>query len=250
MGDHDRDLASAFDDQAARFERAPVQTSPVFLDGLVEFAALLPDSLVLDAGCGPGLVAEALLRAGHRVRGYDLSAEMVRRARERCAPFGERAAFEQRSMSDLSTSEPFDAALSRLVVHHVPDPIAFIDRQVALVREGGVLVLCDHITDPNPERARWHQGLERDRDHTHTQNLTGGELCDLLASSGLREIHYREVGYALDFDEWFDRGSPAAPKAEVRARLLAGAARGFSPTPSGGGAIRIDGIIAMLRAIK
>lgn len=250
MSDHDRDLASAFDDQAARFERAPVQTSPQFLDGLVSFAALPADALVLDAGCGPGLVAEALLRAGHRVRGYDLSAEMVRRARERCAPFEGRARFEKRSIDEVAPGEPFDAALSRLVLHHVEDPLAFVRRQLALLRPGGVLVLCDHVTDPDPERARWHQRLERDRDHTHTRNLTGGELVDLLAGAGLRDLHYREVAFSLDFDEWFDRGSPAAPKAEVRARLLAGTARGFFPTLKGDGRIRIDGWIALLRAIK
>ncbi|TMB20516.1 MAG: methyltransferase domain-containing protein, partial [Deltaproteobacteria bacterium] len=90
MATHDAELAKAFDAQAARFERSPVQSDPSALARLVAFAALPPDSLVLDAGCGPGLVSEALLGAGHRVHGVDLSAEMVRRARERCARFGER----------------------------------------------------------------------------------------------------------------------------------------------------------------
>ncbi|HEX8200635.1 MAG TPA: class I SAM-dependent methyltransferase, partial [Isosphaeraceae bacterium] len=63
MSDHDADLASAFDDQAEQFERAPVQSDPHALARLVRIAALPPDSLVLDVGCGPGLVAEAFLRA-------------------------------------------------------------------------------------------------------------------------------------------------------------------------------------------
>ena len=53
--DHDQALAAAFDGQAARFERAPVQTDPGALARLVRFADLPPDSLLLDAGCGPGL---------------------------------------------------------------------------------------------------------------------------------------------------------------------------------------------------
>ena len=93
MADHDRALASAFDDQAPKFERAPVQSDPAALARLVLAADLPPESLVLDAGCGPGLVAEVLLRAGHRVSGVDLSAEMVARARKRCARFGDRARF-------------------------------------------------------------------------------------------------------------------------------------------------------------
>src|SRR5690242_6262544 len=93
--DHDRDLAAAFDGQAARFERAPIQNDPAVLEGLVRWAELPTGGSVLDAGCGPGLVAEALLRAGHRVTGVDLSAEMIARARARCAAFGDRARFVQ-----------------------------------------------------------------------------------------------------------------------------------------------------------
>src|ERR1700753_2444474 len=98
MQDHDKALATAFDGQAAKFERAPVQSDPAALKRLVQFAAFPPESRVLDAGCGPGLVSGALLDAGHRVVGVDLSAEMVARARTRCAPFGDRAQFEQTSL--------------------------------------------------------------------------------------------------------------------------------------------------------
>ena len=81
MTDHDRALSRAFDGQAERFERAPVQSDPALLARLVAFAALPAGASVLDAGCGPGLVAEAFLAAGHAVRGVDLSPEMIRRAR-------------------------------------------------------------------------------------------------------------------------------------------------------------------------
>lgn len=39
--------------------------------------------MVRDAGCGPGLVAEAFLRDGHRIVGVDLSAKMTARARDK-----------------------------------------------------------------------------------------------------------------------------------------------------------------------
>jgi hypothetical protein len=38
MSDHDTNLARAFDGQAARFERAPVQTDPVLLERLIRMA--------------------------------------------------------------------------------------------------------------------------------------------------------------------------------------------------------------------
>ena len=104
--EHERAVAAAFDGQAAQFERAPVQSDPEALARLVRAADLPPDSLVLDAGCGPGLVAEAFLRAGQRVHGVDLSPEMVERARRRCAEFGEREMPKLIDGSALLCSEP------------------------------------------------------------------------------------------------------------------------------------------------
>jgi SAM-dependent methyltransferase len=247
---HDADLASAFDAQAARFERAPLTTDAAALARLVAFAGLPASARVLDAGCGPGLVAEALLEAGHRVRGVDLSGEMVRRARERCARFGDRAGFEQGSLLDLAIEERFDAAVTRLVLHHASDPRALLRRQVELVRPGGVVVASDHLGDADPAAAAWHQEVERARDRTHVRNLTAGELVDLFGAAGLADLRLVEEPVDLDFDEWFDRGSPARPKEEVRALLLAGRARTFAPEPLPGGAIRIRCARGLVRGVR
>ena len=224
MQNHDQDLAHAFDSQAPKFEVAPVQSDPVALERLARAVDLPPGSLVLDAGCGPGLVSAALLAAGFRVVGVDLSREMIERARARCAAHGEKARFTQVSVYDQSLDGigPFDAALSRYVLHHVEDPLRFVERQVELLRSGGVLIVNDHITDPDPSVAAHHAAIEIARDRTHTRNLTGGELVDLFARAGLVDVWYLEEAFALDFDEWFDRGTPSDTKASVRSKAAIG----------------------------
>lgn len=239
MSEHDRELSQAFDQQAERFERAPVQTHAGALAHLVEFAGLPAGARVLDCGCGPGLVAEALLDAGLIVTGIDLSAEMVARARARCARFGDRARFEQGSVFGVDAGGGFDAAVSRYVLHHVEDPRAFVQRQLELVRPGGLVVASDHTTDGDPARAAWHTRWERARDRTHTRNLTPGELLELFAQAGLTDLTFVEEAFELDFDEWFDRGTPGATKDTVRAGLLAGAARGFTARERKDGGISI-----------
>ncbi len=251
MSEHDRALSLAFDDQAPKFERAPVQSDPAALARLVKVADLPPDSQILDAGCGPGLVSAAFLEAGHRIYGVDLSGEMITRARARCAPFGDRATFAQTTVFDPSLWGPFDATISRYVLHHLTDPAEFLFRQVELLRPGGLVVLCDHTTDADPERARHHQELERARDITHTRNLTPGAIVDIFVAAGLQEIQLVEELFTLDFDEWFDRGTPSTPKEEVRERLLQGPrARGFRPEPGPGGSITIHCERSIVRGRK
>jgi SAM-dependent methyltransferase len=253
MNDHDQALSRAFDSQAPKFERAPVQSDPVALARLVQEAALPRGGLVLDAGCGPGLVSASLLDAGFRVVGADLSREMIERAQKRCAAHGDRAKFLQISVFEhhLDDLGPFDAALSRYVLHHVVEPSAFVARQVELLRPGGVLVVNDHLTDPDPDRAEHHRSLEWSRDHTHTRSLTGGTIVDLFAAADLREIRLIEESYDLDFDEWFDRGSPVDTKENVRNALLNGPrARGFLPALQPDGSVRIEGIRAIVRGVK
>jgi SAM-dependent methyltransferase len=247
---HDRDLAAAFDAQAEAFERAKVQRDAGALQRLVSFASLPPGARVLDAGCGPGLVAEAFLERGYQVLGVDLSAEMLRRARERCARFGDRARFAQGSLLDFEPGVPLDCALSRNVLHHLESPHLFVARQVALVRPGGVVLAHDHTGDPDPTRHVWSQGIERDRDRTHIEALTPGELVDLFAGAGLEQVQLCEDEVLLDYDEWFDRGTPGAPKEAVRPRLLAGTARGFAPSARPDGGVNIRLLRAMVRGVK
>jgi SAM-dependent methyltransferase len=250
---HDQGLAAAFDGQAAEFERAPVQSDPEALRRLVRAADFPNDARVLDAGCGPGLVSAAFLEAGCRIEGVDLSTEMIDRARRRCAFAGDRARFRRTSIFDAEVAglAPFDGAVSRYVIHHMLDPGRFLERQVELLRPGGVLVACDHITSPLPEAAEIHQRLEFGRDRTHTTNLSSGRIVDLFATAGLIDVSLCEESFTLDFDEWFNRGTPTEPKDAFRAKLAAGVTvRGFTVAPGDGPAITIHCVRAIVRGVK
>ena len=185
--------------------------------------------------------------------GVDLSQEMITRARRRGAEFGDRARFEQASLFDSIAEEagPFEGAVSRYVLHHVADPIDFVSRQVALLKRGGILVLSDHTTDPDPALAERHQRFEWSRDTTHTNNLTAGAIVDLFAKVGLSGIESTEEAFTLDFDEWFDRGTPGVEKAELRQAILeTPRPRGFRASESDDGRVVIDCFRAIVRGVK
>ena len=46
------------------------------------------------------------------------------------------------------------------MLHHALDPAAFLSRQIELLRPGGILVVNDHITDPDPQVAAHHAKIE------------------------------------------------------------------------------------------
>ena len=84
-------------------------------------------SAILELCCGEGLLAEVLLDryTESTVYGLDGSVEMLRRAKERLARFGNRF---QGSLFDLAAKDwrepgiPFQAVVSSLAVHHLTGP--------------------------------------------------------------------------------------------------------------------------------
>lgn len=95
---------------------------------------------VLDVGCGAGLVAESLARAGAQVTGLDAAAEPLAVARAHAAAGGLGIDYLQGGPEDL-VAAPFDAITALEVVEHVTDRAAFCAALARLVKPGGAVVL-------------------------------------------------------------------------------------------------------------
>jgi SAM-dependent methyltransferase len=110
----------------------PLPTPPVF-----DFIrAQLPDPpvRVLEVGCGAGELALALDAAGYEVTAIDPA-----------APTG--PIFRPLKVEDLDESERFDAVVANRSLHHVRDLDVALDRIVAVLEPGGVLVLDEFAWD-------------------------------------------------------------------------------------------------------
>src|SRR5438093_6032764 len=79
---------------------------------------------ILDAGCGNGRYSRFLLRhadADARIAGFDLSQNMLRRARHRVK--SDRASFASADLTRLPfADQSFDAIVSGWVLEHLPHP--------------------------------------------------------------------------------------------------------------------------------
>ena len=125
----------------------------------IEFVELVSDMLnvdswVLDVGCGTGKHWPAIFASGARVIGVDISAQMVRRAKEKY-PY---VTVVQQAVQDLSMSEKFDAVLFVDVFETIgPEdwPVALANLR-SVMTVGGIL----YFTVPDrPDDAQLEQSL-------------------------------------------------------------------------------------------
>lgn len=104
---------------------------------------LLPERLgrVLDVGCGPGVMVEAVLARGGTFDGLDISQEMVREGSER---FGSRAGvrFGVGNIEALEAeNESYDQVICMAVIEYLKSPDRALAEISRVLRSGGVAII-------------------------------------------------------------------------------------------------------------
>ncbi|GAA4558424.1 class I SAM-dependent methyltransferase [Pseudonocardia xishanensis] len=122
---------------AARFDRGISRYQPL----LVAAAAPGFADRVIDVGCGNGRLTLDMARRAHSALGVDLSAGMLRLARERAAAAGVARARFLRADVQVHPLPPADLVVSRNGVMFFDDPAAAFGNLARALRPGGRLVL-------------------------------------------------------------------------------------------------------------
>ncbi|XP_064072328.1 ubiquinone biosynthesis O-methyltransferase, mitochondrial-like [Vanessa tameamea] len=130
---------------------------PFIRDGLVSCSlderTLLPlsNKVILDVGCGGGIVSEGIARLGAKVTGIDASKELVEIAKEHCTIDSRlennRPSYHCTTVEEHSQHffDHYDAVVASEVIEHVADKELFIQSCVKALKPGGKIF----ITTPN-----------------------------------------------------------------------------------------------------
>src|SRR5580658_10891789 len=116
-----------------------------YVEGAVSSSAKrgLAAKIVVDVGCGGGILSEAMARAGARVLGIDLSRPVLDVAELHALE--SKVAVEYRAVpaEELAQERPgsFDLVTCMEMVEHVPDPAATIQALASLARPGGDVIV-------------------------------------------------------------------------------------------------------------
>ena len=105
----------------------------------VQERAQLNGARAIDVGCGGGLLAESLARAGADVMGIDLAPTMIETARLHALDSGLTIDYQVESAERVLATKAgrFDVVTCMEMLEHVPDPAATVAVLGGLVRPGG-----------------------------------------------------------------------------------------------------------------
>ena len=162
---------------------------------------------VLDVCTGTGAFARALARDGsfNSITGIDITPAMLDEARRNA---DHERLHRLQFLSGDATALPFennsfDAAVTRLAVHHLSEPALALKEMARVVKPGGHVVVVDIVVGGNdvgelctdsdggadPALALETNRLERLRDPSHTSMLSRSEICSLLEEPDSIEVH-------------------------------------------------------------
>lgn len=188
--EHYKSGAVAANYDGSRFSSIPGRVFNFLEKRLVAkcFSVLPKNSVIADAPCGTGRLAEALLDAGYRVHGFDISEAMLGVARGRLRSHGENFTCEVSDLKKSSQPETsYDGALCARVLMHFPleQQIEFLAGVAKLSRS---IVVINQSLDSGYQRARRHLKRWMGNQAPSRFPISDAEFRILLEKSGLREV--------------------------------------------------------------
>ena len=130
-------LAHRWWDPASEF-RPLHEINPLRLEW-IDAIASLSGKVVLDIGCGGGILSESMAARGANVTGIDLSEKALGVARLHLLESGRVVDYQKQSAEEHATEAPgkYDIVTCMEMLEHVPDPSSIVAACSRLVKPGG-----------------------------------------------------------------------------------------------------------------
>lgn len=157
---------------------------------------------LVDIGCGGGLLAEAMARAGAEITAIDMAEKPLMVARMHQIESGLKIDYRQQTAEQLADEQPqsFDIVCCLEMLEHVPDPASVVAACMQMVRPGGDLFFSTINRSPLAwgmaiVGAEYVLGLLPRGTHRYDRLIRPSELAGHVRAAGGRVEQVQGVGY-------------------------------------------------------
>ena len=166
--------------------------------GWIESIATLAGKKVLDVGCGGGILAESLSKAGGIVTGIDLSNKALKVAELHQLESNTSVQYRSISAEDLAKQEPenYDVVTCMEMLEHVPDPSSVVQACATLCKPGGSIFFSTLNRNPKSYLfaiigAEYILKLLPKGTHEYDKFIKPSELANFTRQAGLELLEIK-----------------------------------------------------------
>ncbi len=170
--------------------------------GWIESITNLDGKRTLDVGCGGGILAESLSKAGATVTGIDLSTKALKVAELHQLETGTTVRYRSISAEDLAKEEPqsFDVVTCMEMLEHVPDPASVVQACANLCKPGGHIFFSTLNRNPKSYLfaiigAEYILQLLPKGTHQYEKFIKPSELAQYTRAAGLEVLQLKGMTY-------------------------------------------------------
>jgi len=170
--------------------------------GWIESITNLQGKRVLDVGCGGGILAESLSKAGATVTGIDLSTKALKVAELHQLESGTTVRYRSISAEDLAKEEPqsYDVVTCMEMLEHVPDPVSVVRACENLCKPGGHIFFSTLNRNPKSYLfaiigAEYILQLLPKGTHQYEKFIKPSELAQFTRAAGLEVLQLKGMTY-------------------------------------------------------
>jgi 2-polyprenyl-6-hydroxyphenyl methylase/3-demethylubiquinone-9 3-methyltransferase len=170
--------------------------------GWIESVTSLTGKKVLDVGCGGGILAESLSKAGGIVTGIDLSNKALKVAELHQLESNTSVQYRSISAEDLAKEEPeqYDVVTCMEMLEHVPDPSSVVQACATLCKPGGSIFFSTLNRNPKSYLfaiigAEYVLRLLPKGTHEYDKFIKPSELAGFTRQAGLELLEIKGMTY-------------------------------------------------------
>jgi 2-polyprenyl-6-hydroxyphenyl methylase/3-demethylubiquinone-9 3-methyltransferase len=170
--------------------------------GWIESITSLAGKKVLDVGCGGGILAESLSKAGGIVTGIDLSNKALKVAELHQLESNTLVQYRSISAEDLAKQEPenYDVVTCMEMLEHVPDPSSVVQACATLCKPGGSIFFSTLNRNPKSYLfaiigAEYILKLLPKGTHEYDKFIKPSELAGFTRQAGIELLEIKGMTY-------------------------------------------------------